>query len=125
MSHISISYYIPQIEGRIKRKVFFNTSRADYAFLDNDTYIRTVVYNKASIMYLNPVIRFDGKIKPQNIFTATINPVETILYRSFLIVCWIFLFIYFNHRSAAQLLSLLKKIPSLNRKAPKFGLQVE
>ena len=66
-------------------------------------------------MFLNPVIRFDGKTKPQNVFIATINSGDTILYRSFLIMCWIFLVIYFNRRSAAQLLSLLKKIPSVNK----------
>jgi hypothetical protein len=111
-------------QNGIKRKTFFNTSKADYTFLNNDTYIRAVVYNKATTMFLNPVIRFDGNTKPQNIFTATIYPAGTILYRSFLIVCWMFLYIYFNRRSAAQLLSLLKKIPSLNRKAPKLGLEV-
>lgn len=111
-------------QNGIKRKTFFNTNKADYTFLNNDTYIRAVVYNKATTMFLNPVIRFDGKTKPQNIFMASINSANTIFYRSFLIICWLFLSIYFYRRSAAQLLSLLKKIPLLNRKFPKLGLEV-
>ena len=59
-------------QNGVLKKTFFNTDKAGYAFNDSDTYVRGIVYNNTSTMYLNPVIRYDGKAKPQNILTARV-----------------------------------------------------
>lgn len=108
-------------QNGIKRKVFFNTNKADYTFLNNDSYIREVIYNKATTMYLNPIVRFDGKANPQNILTTIVDSAATIFYRSFLLMCWLIVFIYFNQRTAAQILKLFKRGLLASRKNPRFG----
>lgn len=61
--------------------LFTNTDHASYAFLPTDTYIRTLITNEQTKMYLNPVIRYDGKTKPENTMTAVYNPIKTWLMR--------------------------------------------
>ena len=106
--------------GTIKQ-VVFNTNKISYRFLNNDTYIRAVVYNRQSKMYLNPVIRYDGKSKPQNILTATINPFDTILYRSFLLLCWMIVVLLINRKDMLLILRWLNRLAE-NRKKPAFDI---
>jgi hypothetical protein len=64
-------------EGSIKR-VQFQTDTASYRFGKEDTYVRTVICNKNSRMFLNPLIRYDGLIVPFNYtLLATENYVQT------------------------------------------------
>ena len=49
--------------GEVK-KVVRDTKRASYAFIDGDSYIRTVVETPARTLYLNPVVRYDGATLP-------------------------------------------------------------
>lgn len=107
-------------QNGVLKKTLFNTDKAGYTLNDSDTYIRTIVYNKASTMYLNPVIRYDGKTKPQNILTASINPLDTDLYRYSLLLCWLILFRYFNRTSVEHVWELLRKKLPQKRKSPAF-----
>ncbi len=110
-------------QNGIKRQVVFNTNKSGYTFLNNDTYIRAVVYNKQSRMYLNPVMRYDGRSKPQNVLTATINPVNTILYRGLLVICWLALFLLLYRNSVKQVLKLLRNKQVLNQETPSFTME--
>lgn len=110
-------------QNGIIRKVVFNTDKTGYTFHNNDTYIRAVVYNKQSRMYLNPVMRYDGRSKPQNVLTATINPVNTILYRGLLVICWLALFLLLYRNSVKQVLKLLRSKQVVNREIPSFIIE--
>jgi len=61
--------------------LFTNTDHASYVFHPTDTYLRTLITNEQTKMYLNPVIRYDGKTKPENTMTAVYNPIKTWLMR--------------------------------------------
>jgi hypothetical protein len=102
--------------GKVK-KTIYSTDKARYTFLNNDSYIRTVVYNKATTMYLNPLIRYNGKERPENIVTASVNFDETMLYRGFLIICWLCLFSLMNPNTSKQITLSFKR-----RKQKVFGL---
>jgi hypothetical protein len=106
--------------GAVK-KVLYNTNKASYTFLSNDTYIRAVVYNEATTMYLNPLIRYDGKDKPENVLTAKVNFNETILYRGFLITCWLSLFNLMNRRTAKQIARAFRYRKQGRYKLPDFA----
>jgi len=83
-------------QNGIVRNIFADTDRAVYNFKVNDTYIRAVIYNKGSTMYLNPVLRYDGITTPQNSLTASVNVYETIFYRSSLLFVWLGVSLRFN-----------------------------
>jgi hypothetical protein len=85
------------------RKTCFNTSHALYTFSAGDTYLRAVVYNRASRMYLNPVIRYNGSMKPKNIFTAKINHLETAVYRLSWLLGWVLLTCYIYGKNIKRL----------------------
>ena len=44
------------------RKTVKETTRADYTFNDADTYVRTVIESPQTVLYLNPVVRYDGRL---------------------------------------------------------------
>jgi hypothetical protein len=108
-------------QNGIVKKIFYNTYKANYTFLNNDTYIRTVVYNRSTTMYLNPLIRYDGKEKPKNILTASVNFNQTILYRGFLITCWLSLFNLMNPNTSKQIALSLKYRKQKRLRYPDFA----
>ncbi len=59
------------------KATFTQTDKAQYTFLPDDTYIRTVITTPTTKMYLNPVLRYDGKNPPKNTLTAHYNPIHT------------------------------------------------
>lgn len=65
--------------GAIKDTVK-DTDSASYVIKPADTYIRTVIKVKdQGKLYLNPVIRYNGKALP--FYTPTVNVIKTLLYR--------------------------------------------
>jgi hypothetical protein len=64
--------------GQVK-KVVRDAGRASYTFINSDSYIRTVVETPARILYLNPVVRYDGAALPWP--SPTIDPWVTALQR--------------------------------------------
>lgn len=98
-------------DNGVAKQTSFNTDKINYTFTDADSYVRAVVYNKQTTMYLNPTIRYNGIAKPQNKTTATINVDDTFLYRSILVVVWLTVFIvcYFP-RSAKTFKPAIKNI---------------
>jgi hypothetical protein len=53
---------------------------SSYTFSDADTYVRTVIESPQTVLYLNPVVRYDGAALPRP--AATVAPVATWLMRS-------------------------------------------
>ncbi len=47
------------------RKSVKNTLAADYAWTDSDTYVRTVVETPQTVLFVNPVLRYDGGALPR------------------------------------------------------------
>lgn len=51
-------------QNGIEKKVVEKATGADYVITDSDTYIRTVVRGPQATMFLNPIIRYDGRALP-------------------------------------------------------------
>jgi hypothetical protein len=49
--------------GEERRRVS-HASKAEYTLAGGDTYVRTVVYSPRTVMFLNPVLRYDGRAVP-------------------------------------------------------------
>ena len=71
--------------GTVKAKVFSSRS-GSYTFDKDDTYIRTeIVCRDGSVLYLNPVFRYDGNNIRSD--TPSVNVMKTLIYRvSFLVL---------------------------------------
>ena len=65
-------------DGKVK-KITENKSCIEYALQPDDTYIRTEITSKKFKMYLNPVVRYDGKQLPQ--YKAEVNTTATWIQR--------------------------------------------
>jgi len=79
--------------GEIKQ-VVDNVNKASYKFDEDDTYIRVVARNTNSDLYMNPLVRFDGKTVPLNsMFKPEANFILTWLFRLIIIGFMIFLLI--------------------------------
>ncbi|HXL58800.1 MAG TPA: hypothetical protein VN958_21205, partial [Chitinophagaceae bacterium] len=102
-------------QNGVIKKVVANADSAEYVFKTNDTYIRAEIINKDGRLYLNPVIRYNGKQTPSNISTASLDIVETFFYRmSIVLLCPGFLFLLYIKRR----IHLLGKIKSIRLKSP-------
>jgi len=53
-------------QNGVVKKVLENTSKGSYTFTKDDTYIRVVARNVNSDLYMNPLLKFDGKTVPLN-----------------------------------------------------------
>ena len=51
-------------QNGIQKKIVHGVTAAEYVVTDNDTYIRTVVRGPQATMFLNPILRYDGKALP-------------------------------------------------------------
>jgi hypothetical protein len=63
------------------RKIVKNATHAAYTLSDHDTYVRTVIDAPQTVLYLNPVIRYDGEQPPVG-QRATVDVASTWTYRS-------------------------------------------
>jgi hypothetical protein len=59
--------------GAVRRTVS-NTSTASYTFRSDDTYVRTVITAPQTVLFLNPVVRYDG--------TQLVAPIATVDFAS-------------------------------------------
>src|SRR6266540_3695904 len=97
-------------QNGVMKKVIKNADSAKYVFKTNDTYIRAEIINKDGRLYLNPVIRYNGKQTPSNISTASVNIIGTFFYRlSIILLCSGFLFLLYI-KTTTRLLDKIKKI---------------
>ncbi|HET9826057.1 MAG TPA: hypothetical protein VFP87_12035 [Chitinophagaceae bacterium] len=71
------------------RKMACNTDSISYTFQPTDTYIRAVVKFPSQELYLNPIIRYDGKHIPRNNNTASVNVWRTMRARTLIVAVWI------------------------------------
>jgi hypothetical protein len=58
--------------------------QATYTFAATDTYIRTVIRTPNMVMYVNPVLRYDGVKLPT--LAASVNEASTWLHRAFVLI---------------------------------------
>lgn len=109
--------------GQIKQ-VTAHAKTASYTFRENDTYIRTEVVNKQTLIYLNPVIRYDGKNIPVNSGMATVNITGTFFYRCLVLLLGFSLLILLNRK---LFLKIFRQFPVANqkRKATAYSLDVD
>jgi hypothetical protein len=82
--HVVTDGALPNIEfvgqGGHSRLTAERTQRASYTFGAHDTYVRAVVHTPQTTLYLNPVLRYDGRALPSPV--ATIDGPQTWLLRS-------------------------------------------
>ncbi len=81
-----------------------------YVFRADDTYIRTEIIDGDDMIYLNPVIRYDGVETPSNYGTATVNIIATMLYRVLVLLISGGVLLLLYRRSFYRLLAALGKI---------------
>lgn len=87
-------------QNQVYKKVTRGERGAFYVFKPEDTYIRTEIqcYSKdgqaGSVIYLNPVFRYDGN-KPVNVLRAEVNWPRTWIYRLFSIPALLALYYFF------------------------------
>jgi hypothetical protein len=62
-------------QGGVKRKTVKTAQSAQYALTDADTYVRVVIEAPQTVLYLNPVIRYDGRQLP--VAAASVDAVGT------------------------------------------------
>ena len=74
--------------GMVK-EIACNTDSISYNFQPTDTYIRAQVKFPSQDLFLNPIIRYDGKHIPHNDTTASLNFWGTIGVRSAIVAIWI------------------------------------
>jgi hypothetical protein len=68
-------------QGGVVRQTVRDATRADYAFTDADTYVRTVIESPQTVLYLNPIVRYDGAL-PLRAPLATVDATGTWLVRA-------------------------------------------
>lgn len=78
-----------------EKAIFHQSDSIFYPLKVQDTYIRTVVENEKSSMYLNPVFRYDGVSIPKNQFTCQVNRSKTWLIRSGILFIYFFVLAWF------------------------------
>jgi hypothetical protein len=87
----------------VVRKTVKNAMRASYTFAGDDTYIRTVIQSPRAIMYLNPVLRYDGVRLPTP--AVSVNRPGSWLKRGFLLIATLALIVIYRRRRAGGLVS--------------------
>jgi len=80
------------------RKTVKNAMSASYAFTGDDTYIRTVIESPRALLYLNPVLRYDGMRLPAP--SASVNVTGTWLQRAGLPIVAVALVVMYRRRRA-------------------------
>jgi hypothetical protein len=66
-------------QGGVIRKTVKDATEAVYDLSDGDTYVRTVIQSPQTVLYLNPVVRYDGSDLPKP--AATVDVASTWLLR--------------------------------------------
>ena len=62
-------------QNGVVRKTVKNAVAASYAIDPSDTYVRTVITSPQTVLYLNPIVRYDGNALPR--LAASVNAVST------------------------------------------------
>lgn len=91
-----------------------------YVFNAVDSYVRVEVETNGQLMYLNPVVRYDGVQPPSNVGTAQVNLTGTIIFRFLLLMLTVSL-LFRLHRNG---ISGLVKVWKPRRLKPETGLTI-
>jgi hypothetical protein len=82
------------------RKTADQVMHATYPIEASDTYVRTVIRTPNMVMYVNPIIRYDGESLP--VLTATVNAPVTWVQRFVILVACVVVTSLLWRRQAAQ-----------------------
>ena len=85
------------------RKSVKDAMSASYTFTAADTYIRTVIESPRALLYLNPVLRYDGIRFPAP--SVSVNLAGSWLQRGLLLIAAVALVVIYRRRRAAVLVS--------------------
>ena len=85
------------------RKTVKDAKSASYTFTGDDTYIRTVITSPRAILYLNPVLRYDGIRLPAP--SASVNLAGSWLQRGLILMAAVALVVTYRRRRAGVLVS--------------------
>ncbi len=73
-------------QGGVVRKTVTHATSAEYDLTASDTYVRTVIRAPTTVMFLNPIVRYDGAALPTPV--ALVDERDTWFLRGLLaIVC--------------------------------------
>lgn len=87
----------------IIRKSVKDAMSASYTFTGDDTYIRTVIESPRALLYLNPVLRYDGIRLPAP--SVSVNVAGSWLQRGLLLIAAVALVVMYRKRRAGVLVS--------------------
>jgi hypothetical protein len=76
-------------QNGVVKKIQCDTDSISYDFQPGDTYLRAVIKFSSQELYLNPMIRYDGRHVPHNNYTASVNLWITVFVRSLIAAIWI------------------------------------
>lgn len=76
-------------QNGVLRKTQCNTDSISYTFTPTDTYIRALVQFPSQELFLNPIVRYDGKHIPHNNNTSSVNFWRTLRVRTEIFAIWI------------------------------------
>lgn len=103
-------------QNGVVRKTVTDATSAAYTFATDDTYIRTVIQSPSAIMYLNPVLRYDGVHLPSPAASVTVS--GTWLQRGLWLGAGVaVVLIYRRRRTAALAARPRAALPSHDRKS--------
>lgn len=88
-------------QNGVIRKTVTDAMSASYTFAGDDTYIRTVIESPSAIIYLNPVLRYDGVRPPAP--SVSVNLAGSWLQRGLLLIAAVALVVMYRRRRAAVL----------------------
>jgi hypothetical protein len=102
-------------QGGTVRKTVYNDLAADYAFTPQDTYVRGVIYAPRRVIYLNPVLRYDGSHVPTPV--ATVDQAGTWLLRiTLLLGTALLLAVVYRRRLPSAAYDTERTLTEINRK---------
>lgn len=93
--------------GAVRQTVTDATS-SSYTISDADTYVRTVIESPQTVLYLNPIVRYDGAALPRP--AATIAPLATWLMRSAVTIGLVVLAMLFTRRRSLTVVGVAQAV---------------
>ena len=80
---VPATYLFVGQDGAVRGSAY-QVMEATYTFAATDTYIRTVIRTPNVVMYVNPVVRYDGRALPSP--SATVDEASTWLHRAIIFI---------------------------------------
>lgn len=86
---VPVKKIILSTDNSVVVKTISDTNQVDYTLKPGQTYLRAKFETGGIDIYLNPIIRYDGKAVPTNPLTATTDLLPTILMRLLIVIVYL------------------------------------